>query len=136
MEIGEKRLRAILDDYISRVVDFKMANKFGPDERVESPKITAIMLTTLRFRKINELFSSGGNKVLDNGPYPKMIRGTFFNRLVYACLGLSNNYVNTPIGQDFLSVLVTEDLGSEKLMSVLFKGIFEKDGDTKYCLED
>jgi hypothetical protein len=132
--LGDRRLATYVDEYVERVIDFKIGNDIGPVDRIEAPKIAAILIALLHAKPIEDLFRLDSK--LGNGPYGRVVRGTFFNRLVYGCLGLEKGFVNTSIGQDLLSILVTEDVGNQRIMAVLLKGIFQKHGNEDYCLMD
>lgn len=134
--ISDARSTAFVDQYISEVILFKKMNNIAPDKRIEAPKIAAIMISHLHAKPITDLFILSPSYPPEKSPYPKVARGAFFNRIVYACLGLPKDFVNEGLGQDLLQVLVTEPLDNRRLLSVTFKGVFLARGDEKSCLED
>jgi hypothetical protein len=49
---------------------------------------------------------------------------------------LRTGFIDETLGFDLLKVLVTEDVSNERLMSVLFKGVFVARGVEADCLKD
>lgn len=134
--IGEARAQRFVSEYINKVIFFKQSNGIEADKRVEPPKIAAIMVCHLYSKPIEDLFISSEKYTPGESPYPQIARGTFFNRLIYACLGLPVGFVKEPLGQDLHRILVTEPFDNERLISVLLKGVFIARGDEHSCLED
>lgn len=134
--VGETRSEGYVGKYLNSLITFKMQNDIGPDSRIEPSKIAAILIKQFYGEPITDLFSFKEEYSLGKSPYPEVVRGVFLNRLVHACLGLPTGFAKEPLGFDLLEVLVTEDVSNERLMSVLFKGVFVARGVPADCLKD
>jgi hypothetical protein len=134
--IGNARAEIYVEKYLNSLITFKMMNKIGPKSRVEPSKIAAILIKQFYREPITDLFSFKDGYSPEKSSYPSVVRGTFLNRIAYTCLGLPKSFVEDSLGVDLLKILVKEDVSNERLMSVLFKGVFVAHGDAFHCLKD
>ncbi len=134
--VEKARSETYVKKYLNSLISFKMNNDIGPDSRIDPSKIAAILIKQFYNEPITDLFLFKDEYAPGNSAYPLVVRGVFLNRLAYACLGLPMEFAGGSFGFDLLKILITEDVSNERIMSVLFKGVFVAHGVAADCLTD